>query len=542
MTIDSMSASDRCIEKGTFMNKEMNGSSQQQDVCDLQINTSRFDQLRYAINQHAIVSATDEEGYIVEVNDKFCAISGYSRAELIGRNHRIVKSDIHPNSLYREMWATIASGKVWQGTVCNRRKDGGYYWVEATIVPILDEHGLPWRYISIRTDITGFKQAHEQLTLELGRTHALLEALGEGVFGVNSLGVCSFINPAALEMLGYEQSDVLGKNAHLLFHGSAALISQVPEGECPVCDTIKDGISRKTDDNNLFRKDGTLLPVSLSVSPIGCSDGGSGCGVVAVFRDLTRRKAMEAGLISARDEAQAANQAKSLFLSNMSHELRTPLNAILGFGQLLEADPELNPDQIDSVQEITNAGSHLLELVNEVLDLARIESGRQALTLGSIVLDELVDECLSLIQPLATSRGISFALPAVSGCTLRADRTRLKQAVVNLFSNAVKYNRPNGEVRLEYELPSEECIRIHVIDTGAGIAPELLSELFQPFHRLGQELGGVEGTGIGLAITKQLIEAMGGAVGVTSILGKGSDFWLELPRTAAAENEGGAIP
>jgi len=513
------------------MNEEMESIPQNHQLCDLRLNVSRYDQLRHAINQHAIVSATDENGTIVEVNDKFCAICGYSRRELIGQNHRIVKSGIHPDSLYQGMWRTITSGSVWQGTVCNRKKDGGYYWVEATIVPILDEHGLPWRYISIRTDITEFKQAHEQLELELGRTHALLEALGEGVFGVDHLGICTFINPAALAMLGYEQDDVLGKNAHLLFHGSVTLLSQVPEGECPVCDTLKDGISRKTDDNNLFRKDGALLPVSLSVSPIGCSDGGSGCGVVAVFRDLTRRKAMEAGLITARDEAQGANQAKSLFLSNMSHELRTPLNAILGFGQLLEGDPGLNPDQLDSVQEITRAGSHLLELVNEVLDLARIESGRQALKLGPIAVDELVDECLSLTSTQAASRGICFALPAVSGCMLHADRTRLKQALVNLLSNAVKYNRPGGEVRLEYELPDERRIRIHVHDTGAGIAPERLSELFQPFHRLGQELGEVEGTGIGLAITKQLIEAMGGAVGATSRLGEGSDFWLELPLT-----------
>lgn len=239
--------------------------------------------------------------------------------------------------------------------------------------------------------------------------------------------------------------------------------------------------------------------------------------------------------MTAMEAAERANQAKSEFLSSMSHELRTPMNAILGFAQILEYEDSLTEDQRDSVHEISKAGRHLLHLINEVLDLSKVESGHVDLSIEPVELHPLVDECQSLIGPLAEERGISLAMPVLPRLFARADRVRLKQVLINLLSNAIKYNRPGGGVRLYVQraVPGE-ILRIAVADTGLGIAPERLGELFQPFSRLDAERGEVEGTGIGLTITRRLVEMMGGSVGVESKVGAGSTFWVDLP-----EDEGG---
>jgi signal transduction histidine kinase/ActR/RegA family two-component response regulator len=238
----------------------------------------------------------------------------------------------------------------------------------------------------------------------------------------------------------------------------------------------------------------------------------------------------EKTLALAKEEAEEASRAKSEFLSSMSHELRTPMNAILGFAQILEFDKVLAEDQQDSVHEILKAGYHLLDLINEVLDLAKIESGHIDLLLEPVKLSALVEECFSLVTPVADNRGISLRYADVNGYTVRADKTRLKQVLLNLLSNAIKYNREQGSVRLEVETVNENELRISISDTGNGIAEEQFEGLFQPFNRLNAEGSEIEGTGIGLAITRNLVEMMGGRIGVDSEQGLGSSFWVELPQ------------
>ncbi len=238
----------------------------------------------------------------------------------------------------------------------------------------------------------------------------------------------------------------------------------------------------------------------------------------------------------AKAAAEEANQAKSSFLSSMSHELRTPLNAILGFTQLLANDAQ--PNNVERKKEFTGyilkAGKHLLTLINEVLDLAKVESGAVTLSLEAVALEEVIQECRAMIEPLGDQRGLRMTFPDASGVTVLADRTRLKQILLNLLSNAIKYNRAGGVVALDCVPDAPRRVRISVRDSGPGLSAAQMEELFQPFNRLGQEAGTEEGTGIGLVVTKRLVELMNGSIGVTSTVGIGSVFWIELDSVAPA--------
>jgi signal transduction histidine kinase/ActR/RegA family two-component response regulator len=265
-------------------------------------------------------------------------------------------------------------------------------------------------------------------------------------------------------------------------------------------------------------------------------------GVFAAARDVTERKRFEVALQetnveleSAKSAAEKANLAKSDFLSSMSHELRSPLNAILGFAQLLESTSPLpTASQKENIAQILQAGWHLLKLINEVLDLAVVESGKMSLSPESVSLAEVISECQAMMEPQAKQRGISMTFPQLDiPYYVHADRTRVKQVLINLLSNAIKYNREQGTVEVKCTTTSPERIRISFKDTGAGLPPEKLTQLFQPFNRLGQESRAGEGTGIGLVMSKRVVELMEGAIGVESTVGVGSVFWIELLLTTA---------
>ena len=287
------------------------------------------------------------------------------------------------------------------------------------------------------------------------------------------------------------------------------------------------------------QKDGTLIPIRLNGMLIKDENGDS--QIWSIIEDISDNKKAQKALIEAREEAEDANRAKSQFLSSMSHELRTPMNAIMGFGQLLALDVgnPLNVDQSENVKEILTASDHLLELINEVLDLSKIEAGRIDLSIDNVSLAEVIAESLQLILPLADRRGISVRLYRddikisindleKDQSVIRADYTRTKQVIINLLSNAVKYNSENGNIAIKCS-KTENNIRIDITDTGRGLHPEQLSQLFTAFNRLGAENTEIEGTGIGLVITKKIVELMGGHIGVESKAGTGSTFWFELP-------------
>src|ERR1022692_2105220 len=265
-------------------------------------------------------------------------------------------------------------------------------------------------------------------------------------------------------------------------------------------------------------------------------------GVFAAARDVTERKRFEValqetnvGLESAKSAAEKANLAKSDFLSSMSHELRSPLNAILGFAQLLESTSPLpTASQKENIAQILQAGWHLLKLINEILDLAVVESGKMLLSPEPVALAEVISECQAMMEPQAKKRNINMTFPQLDiPYYVHADRTRLKQVLINLLSNAIKYNRVQGTVEVKCTATSPERIRISVKDTGAGFPAGKLAQLFQPFNRLGQESRAKEGTGIGLVMSKRVVELMEGSIGVESTVGVGSVFWIELLLTSA---------
>ncbi|MGH2653452.1 MAG: hybrid sensor histidine kinase/response regulator [Actinomycetota bacterium] len=379
------------------------------------------------------------------------------------------------------------------------------------------------------------REAEELRRADERRFQAVAENTPDAIVTVSSDSVITYFNRGAETMFGYEMAEVVGQQVTMLMperyrrphrEGMARYLAS---GEAHVLGKTVELAGR--------RQDGSEFPLELSLSSWST---GEGISFIASIRDITARKEADEAIHRTREEAERANQAKSEFLSRMSHELRTPLNAILGFGQLMEMD-DLGPEHRESLTQILKAGRHLVDLIEEVLDISRVEAGRLSLSLEPVAIDETVRECLELLAPSAKHRsvGLTWDAEAASGRYVMADRQRLKQVLLNLLSNAVKYNRPDGEIRVSFR-EQDGRVRLEVADTGPGIAPEDRERLFVPFERLGQTEA--EGTGLGLALSKGLVEAMGGSIGMESQEGEGSLFWVELfearePMPSARESQ-----
>jgi PAS domain S-box-containing protein len=366
--------------------------------------------------------------------------------------------------------------------------------------------------------------ARNELLESQRRLAAIVESSDDAIIAKSLDGTILAWNPGAEKIYGYTAEEALGQDILMLVPDD--MESDVEE----ILKTIIVGKSIEHYETKRQTKDGRILDVSLTVSPIRDASGRI-TAASAVARDVSARVEMERQRESARDEADRANRAKNEFLSRMSHELRTPMNAILGFAQLLEMDG-LSDEQKDWIREILKAGQHLLELINEVLDISRIEAGKLRLSLEPVDVVQTIDECISLLAPFASEESIELRLDrtAISGSSVyvMADRQRFKQVMLNIISNGIKYNRENGHVRIWFELLEGDKLRTSVTDTGQGIAPSRIKELFAPFERLGAEELGIEGTGLGLALSKPLVEAMGGTISVASEVGKGTTFSVEL--------------
>ena len=471
----------------------------------------------------------DGRGRIDSANAACGRLFGYAPEELVGRDVGVLmprsEAARHDEALARYRHgrrSIIVNGPGREVTA--RRKDGSLLPVHLAVSGT--EVAGEAIFTGIIRDITDQRAVQEELLNTLALMHAVIDNSTDPIFIKDLDGHYLLLNASTARAIGRSQEEILGRcDADFL---PAAMVKQLRAIDTEVTTT---GRTLCVEERLPGPDGGSTIYLSTKTPLIGAN--GQISGVVGIARDITARKAAEEALRRAKEEADLASSAKTEFLSAMSHELRTPLNAVLGFSQMLEmngAKEALTPTQRKCVNHIHRAGQHLLDLINEILDLAKIETGRLSLMIESIDLREVLRESLSLVAPMAEPAEITFSIepPPNPPPQVLADGVRLKQVLVNLLSNAVKYNRHQGTVTVS-EAAAGGRLRLTVRDSGRGIAPEHLDQLFQPFNRLSADISGIEGTGIGLTITRRLVLLMGGEIGVDSRLGEGSAFWIELP-------------
>ncbi len=523
-----------------------------------------------AVNANDAILITEAEPVdlpgprIIYANKSFLEMSGYTMEEILGQTPRILQGEGTLDESRAKIRRALKGWKPIVIEMLNYKKCGTPFWVELSITPIANEKGWYTHWVSIQRDISERREILDALRESESR-YGRIAANVPGMvyqFSLNPTGAFGFpyVSEGSRDIFGLEPADLMSNPSkvldHVHFEDEASFLESVDTSAQTLMAWEWEGRINVAGHGLKWIR-GTSRPKREASGEV-VWDG--------ILIDITGRKAQEELLQEAKDEAETArreaeraNLAKSEFLGRMSHELRTPLNAILGFGQLLEMAP-LNEEDGESTGQILKAGRHLLQLINEVLDIARIESGQLSLSPEAVCAREVLLETLDLVRPLATRRGITLRDEAIRGgdTFVWADRQRLKQVLLNLLSNAIKYNRENGEVTLTCELVAAATsadssgtapvprlkgwnreaqsglgrIRIGVRDEGAGIAEALRPRLFTAFDRLGAENSSVEGTGVGLALSLRLAQAMQGTLDFESQVGQGSLFWIELPRAA----------
>jgi PAS domain S-box-containing protein len=506
--------------------------------------------LSMAVEQSPVsIVITDVEGAIEYVNPAFTAVSGYSLAEALGQNPRILQSGKTPQQTFKDLWATLRAGRVWRGELVNRRKDGSEYVELATISPVRRPDGKTTHYLAVKEDITERKRIETELekhrhhleelvesrtaALQAAEEHArlILASSAAGLFGIDTAGRATFINPAACSMLGYTCEQMLGRPLHALIHHTRADGSVHPESECPMRRSLKEGQVVRVEDDVLWGADGQALPVQYAVHPM--YRDGRIVGAVVSFFDVAAQRAAEAARGRALAEAERLAQVRSEFLANMSHEIRTPLNVVLGLAQIGRRKSTESTAR-EHFRRILDAGQLLLAIVNDVLDFSKIEAGKLELERVPCELGKVIDGAVDLVAPRAKTKGLELLVEEAPNlpATCEGDPVRLTQVLVNLLSNAKKFTAQGGVILFAGRRGQHLILR--VTDTGIGMAPEQVKRLFAPFEQAdGATTRRFGGTGLGLAISKRLVGLMGGEIEVTSSVGAGTSFEVRLPLEAA---------
>jgi len=509
-----------------------------------------------------IVTIHAQGGLIESINPAIELMFGYDATELAGKPLGLLIPELdqeHHSVSLAYYGASAEARAVGVGReVMGQRKDGSTFPLEIAVSDML-LRGQRY-FTGILRDISTRKQAEAALLKSGALQKAIFDSANFSSIATDARGVIQIFNVGAERMLGYTALEVMNtitpadiSDPQEVIARAKSLSLELETEITPGFEALVFKASRGIEDIyelTYIRKDGSRFPAVVSVTALR-DEVGAIIGYLLIGTDNTARKAVEAErerldqvlrdknteLESARAVADKANLAKSDFLSSMSHELRSPLNAILGFAQLMETShPPPTAGQLASIKQILKAGWYLLELINEVLDLALIESGRLSLSRESVSLPEVLLDCQALVEPLAQKKDIHLHFPEITPpCFVTADRTRLKQVMINLLSNAIKYNRLGGRVDVTCTAHMPQGLRISVQDTGNGLTDANIAQLYQPFNRLGKQDSEEEGTGIGLVVSKRLMEQMGGNIGVASTVGVGSVFWIELALTVAPQ-------
>ena len=502
--------------------------------------------LSTAVEQSPVsVVITDLQGNIEYVNTKFVQRSGYSVAEAVGQNPRILKSGLVADTVYRELWATITAGAEWRGQLQNKHKDGSLYWESVSISPIRDEWGEITHFIAIKEDITERRRMEEQLTDNETIQRTLMESLPVGLAIIDAESrIIEMINPIAAQLFGDDPQAILGNICH-------HFLCPADKNCCPITDL---GQTVDNSDRVMIGAGGVRIPVLKTVRSINIKGK---VKLLECFIDIRVRKQTEDALLAANQQlesaiaraedlakqAESANQAKSIFLANMSHEIRTPMNAVIGMLHLA-LRTEMTDRQRDFLGKAEQAAKSLLGILNDILDFSKIEAGYLHLEQVTFDLQEVLDHLITVISPRLQDKSIIFTVAVAPKVptALIGDPLRLGQVLINLVGNAVKFTE-HGEIVLQASLdellPEERLrIRFEVRDTGIGMAPQHLEQLFTPFTQadlsIAREFGG---TGLGLSICQRLVRQMGGEIGVESSLGQGSRFTFDAVFTLAETDD-----
>ncbi|HEU5071042.1 MAG TPA: PAS domain S-box protein [Verrucomicrobiae bacterium] len=482
--------------------------------------------LKAALDEHAIVAITDSQGKITYVNDKFCAISKYSRAELLGQDHRLINSGHHSKAFIRDLWTTIARGRVWKGEIKNRAKDGSLYWVDTTIVPFLDAAGKPRQYVAIRADITERKAA-EMAQLQLV---AIVNSSDDAIIGKTLDGIITSWNSGAENIFGYTAVEMLGQTVLKLIPPERQteetdILARIGRGErLAQFETVR------------VRKDGSRVDVSLTISPI--LDGrGRIIGASKIARDITERKRareqiqrlnadLERRVAERTAELETANKELEAFSYSVSHDLRAPLRAVSGFAGIVIEDfgGQLPAEGQRYLERIRSGGQRMGELIDDLLAFSRLS--RQPLNRQLVDTRRVVQAALDETRAQREGRDLDLNVGELPAC--HGDPALLKQVWVNLVSNAVKYTRGKTPAVVEIGSARENDETVYFIrDNGTGFDMQYAGKLFGVFQRLHRD-DEFEGTGVGLAIVQRIVHRHGGRVWAEAAIGRGATFYLTL--------------